>query len=141
MNIDETVKALRDKLNPNGTITLDVDGVGYILDMIERMGNLVEKYECEVIPDYHKVAEQLQAEVERMGIIIDRYQGEVVPKLNEKAEQLQAENERLKASRPVKCGECIYAEHDEEGYFCGVVLDKHNISDIDYCSYGRRDTK
>lgn len=110
MNMDETVKALRDRLTPNGTITLDADGVGYILDMIERMGNMIEKYECEVIPDYHKVAEQLQAE-----------------------------NERLKADQPVKCGECIYAEHDEEGYFCGVVLDKHNISDIDYCSSGRRE--
>ncbi|WMI81919.1 hypothetical protein [Anaerotignum sp. MB30-C6] len=86
MNIDETVKALRDRLTPNGAITLDADGVGYILDMIERMGNLVEKYECEVIPDYHKLCEQLQAE-----------------------------NERLKSKHESK-DDCIYYIRNEAGY-------------------------
>ena len=66
---------------------------------------------------------------------------ELLVKTADLLEQLKAENERLKASQPVRCGEC---EFDERCLIQETLADAtiyefpdKNIDEI-YCSYGKR---
>lgn len=49
------------------------------------------------------------------------------------------EIEQLKANQPVRCGECIYSDHDFEGYFCVKDLSYTDLRADDYCSFGKRE--
>lgn len=56
---------------------------------------------------------------------------------SELIEQLQAENEQLKASQPVRCGECVhYVKLKNFDNECGIT--GGCVCDDDYCSYGER---
>lgn len=123
MKTDKVVKSLRDisKSFENGNDGTSFDICG----------------ECKNAAD---LLEQQQTEIKR--ITKDRDQWKVAAEASRDVIQpkLRAEIEELKASQPVRCGECKNFDFGME-YACrcknGIAQDSY-VDKNDYCSYGER---
>ncbi len=119
MSIDETVKALR-----NCAYNNSCDGCSFALVMDD------EDCKDNMMLAAADQLEQLQAENSMLKSgnrqILEDYKLCV------------AERDELKASQPVRCGECIYKNNDEESCYCEHGLGGWNLRADNYCSYGER---